>query len=403
LFKNRCKAQKFSVLLDNDILLDIFTDLRDLETDLRQRRGEAEYFSESNEQKAKKRNMLQSDKVIAWIESEESQLLWIDGNYILSRTNFLMSFATPLAIDAACNYETIMVLKYFCSQNSASRNPCCTLMQALIVQILKQYPQILGKEGSKLSRSTLTEAAHNITNLWDIFTSCLFDEAHVNAHRIYIIIDSVDELSSGQADDYNTLMSRLNALISGKNKLIKVLLTARILPDTVMASEISNALSIPQRKWSLVPFMDELPMQHKFSEIQEGRCKTITFPEIMLLYPPKTVIYATEDGEVRAYVVYEISGMTETMPGRFDPLHLGVWSIDHNGAYFTKRYKDLTITQFSGSRAVTELRYVPAGYLTEESHVRVKLMKRGQWYWQLGSEAQLCLHHGTVSHADGFS
>jgi hypothetical protein len=206
---------------DADIL-DIFTDLRD-ETILRQHRSEREYFSETNEQKTKKRNMLQSNEIIDWIESEESQLLWIDGNYILSRASFLTSFATPLAIDAACNYESIMVLKHFCSDTSVSGSSCYILMQSLIAQVLKQHPQIFRKDGTKVSRSTLTQATRNLTKLWDIFTECLFDRTHVNANRTYIILDSVDELSSGQADEYNLLMGRLNDLIRNENQLIKVL------------------------------------------------------------------------------------------------------------------------------------------------------------------------------------
>jgi hypothetical protein len=171
-----------------------------------------------------------------------------------------------------------------------------------------------------------------------------------------------------------------------------------------MATDISNALSVPQRRWSLVPFQDDLPtLQHKFSEIQEGRCKTITFPQLMLLYPPKTVIYTRYDKEFKAYVVFEISGAVETMPGRFDPLHLHVWSIDHNGIYFTKRYRDLIITQFSGSKAVRDLYYIPAGYLPEESYVRDRLLERGRWYWVLASRPQLCSHQGRVRSADDLS
>jgi Domain of unknown function (DUF7025) len=129
-------------------------------------------------------------------------------------------------------------------------------------------------------------------------------------------------------------------------------------------------------------------MQHKFSEIREGRCKDILFPEIMLLYPPKTVIFTREDGQYRAFVVYEISGMVETMPGRFDPLRLRVWSVDHNGKYFTKRYQDLDIGQFSGKKAVVDLRYIPAGYLPNEFEARMQLAKRGRKYCTHGMRSR---------------
>jgi hypothetical protein len=169
--------------------------------------------------------MLQSENVIAWIESEESQILWIDGNYFLGRTDFLTSFSTPLAIDAACNYESIIILKYFSAHVTASRSNCSTLLQALIAQLLKQHPQLLGGEGSQITRATLKAAGRNMPKLWDIFTGSL---SHIQADRFYIIIDGVDELGSDQDDDYGILMSRLNTLINEGNKLTKVLLAARI-------------------------------------------------------------------------------------------------------------------------------------------------------------------------------
>ena len=389
--------ESVGIVLDDDELFDIFTDLRDLDLNQRQSQEADEQNLGSHKQKAKRRNMLQSEKVISWIESEVSQLLWIDGNHILSRTDFLTSFATPVAIDAACNYESIVILKYFSSQGPTSRDTCSTLLQALIAQLLKQHPRLLGKEGDKISRSSLREAGRSVTKLWDIFHTSL---SEIKVDRIYIIIDGFDELVPDQSDEYTILMSRLNALIDSNHKLVKVLLTVRLIPKLPMASEISNALSVPQRKWSLVPFKNDLPtMQHKFSEIHEGRCKEITFPEIMLLYPPMTVIFTREDGEYRAFVVYEISGMVETLPGRFDPLHLRVWSIDHNGKYFTKRYQDLAISQFSGRKSISELRYIPAGYVPNESEVRLQLMERGRRYWRVGEKPKLWSNIGPVRYA----
>lgn len=368
----------------------MFTELRDLKAE-REHAKKTEFISETTEQKTKRRNMLRSDEIISWIESNESRLLWIDGSNILSRSHFLASFVTPLTVDAVCNYESITILKHFCGSSSSTRNSCLAVVQVLVAQLIKQYPHLIGEGDSKLSRPKLIEAAKDFRKLWELFANCLTDKTHPSLNHVYIIIDSIDELEIGNQHEYDLLMLRFNQLARQEGLLVKILLSSRVLPAGPVASDISDSLSVPHRKWSLMPFEDNLPMlQSKFSEIQEGRCKTITFPQLMLLYPPKTIIYTKTGDHYRAYVVFEISGATETMPGRFDPLHLRVWSVDHNGSYFTKRYHDLSITQFSGDRKVKDLRYIPAGYLPEEAGVRDLLIERGRRYWKLGEKPHFC-------------
>lgn len=393
-------------VLGDDEVFEIFEELRDFEEHLRQTREDDEQTSASEEQRTKKRNILKSDRVMAWIESEKSEILWIDGNYVLSRTNFLTSFAMPVAIDAACNYEVINILKHFPNRASPSRNTCSVLLQALIAQLFKQDPGLFGSKESKLPRSDLREAGRDVLKLWNIFTSSL---SNSNADRIYIILDGVDELRADHDDDFTVLTNSMAALVGDNIKLIKILLTARVLPNLPTAPDMSNSLSLP-RRWSLVPFKNELlTMQNKFSEINEGRCREITFAQIILLYPPKTVVFTKEDYEYRAFVVHELSGMSETMEGRFEPLHLRVWSIDHNGRYFARRYFDLIIRQFSGSKSITDLQYIPARYLPKESEVRSQLAERGRKYWMLGekprewlSKGVGCPHHPRMLIADLF-
>ncbi|CAG8983102.1 hypothetical protein HYALB_00004544 [Hymenoscyphus albidus] len=371
-------------------ILDIFTDLRDFEAE-KEQAEETKFVPETTEQRTKRRNMLQSDEIITWIESERSQLLWIDGSYLLSRSYHLASFITPLTIDAACNYELITILKHFCSSSHSTRNSCLALLQALVSQIIKQHPEVAEGDDAKISRSKLPQAAKDFTKLWELLKDCLTVKSHHDLHRVYIIIESIDELQSVNMDNYNILMLRLHDLIRQDGLLVKILLSSRVLPGAPVASDISNSLSVPHRKWALLPFEENMPMlQRKFSEIQEGRCKSITFPQLVLIYPPKTLIYTKVGDAFQAYVIFEISGATETMPGRFDPLHLRVWSVDHNGTYFTKRYLDLDITQFSGSRELKDLRYIPAGYLPDESRVRNMLVERGRRYWELAEEPQYC-------------
>lgn len=51
--------------------------------------------------------------------------------------------------------------------------------------------------------------------------------------------------------------------------------------------------------------------------------------------------------------------------------------------------KNLSISQFSGFRAISELRCIPTGYLPEEPKVRAQGATRGRHYWSMGGKSHL--------------
>ena len=67
--------------------------------------------------RSKQRNRTRLQKVIDWIDSDSSQLLWIDGNKILRRSDFAISFATPIMILGESKYKTILILRHFCDDH----------------------------------------------------------------------------------------------------------------------------------------------------------------------------------------------------------------------------------------------------------------------------------------------
>ena len=73
---------------------------------------------------------------------------------------------------------------------------------------------------------------------------------------------------------------------------------------------------------------------------------------------------------MRAYVVSGISGGEAIASGKFQPLVIDCWYIEHNGKSFIKSKEDFRIAQFVGIQDVSALRLVPAGYLTDEAEHR---------------------------------
>ena len=326
---------------------------------------------------------MRTDKVMAWLNSESSQLLLIDGDNVLSRMEFSMSFAAPLLLLGESNYETVLILRHFCGdQASHKANRYRTLLQALLHQLFQQYPQVLTRKKASLTR----ELSSDVAALWGLFLDCLQD---VNAHCTFIVIDNIDVLGNEadvDAEDGRLVIERLNALVQDETKLVKILLTASLAVDRTSSLEGHAALTVPQRKGSLAIVQDELALvPHKMFEIQQKRFMTISFAELTMLYVPNTTIYTVEDGELRAFVIVELSGMEPRWSESYNALQMRAWFVDHNGQHIARRYCDLTVTQFSGRRAIKDLRYIPGGYLPNESEQRKILIARGRLWWTRSS------------------
>jgi hypothetical protein len=339
---------------------EIFPELRAYHLDLSLRERMTEQAPEMRGHRSKLRNMLKIDKVMDWVQSDTSQLLWIDANEVLRRLDFNMLFAAPILLIGESNYESTLILRHICGEHE-SLNIYNLLVQALLYQIFEQNPHIFKRKRAAITR----ECSSDLSALWDLFLDCL---GEVNADCTFIIIDGIDALktraSEDAAEEGNLLMKKLNALVK-----------------------------------------DELALApHKMNEIYERRCKTVSFAEIQMLYGLNTTIYTFADEEIRAFVVTEVSGGEPLSLESYSPLQIRAWSIDHNGSYLARRYHNLRISQFSGQRAVMDLRYVPAGYLPKESERRSRLIARGKRWWAysdgihhvriISENAEVCMYKG---------
>jgi hypothetical protein len=118
-------------------------------------------------------------------------------------------------------------------------------------------------------------------------------------------------------------------------------------------------------------------------EIQEKMCKKVSFFEMACLYSSNSTVFTFEDGELRAFIVTERSGMEQLSPSTWAPLRIRTRYICHNGNAFVWRGHDFLISQFGGQRLVGELKYIPGGFLPKEAEHRVALIARGRKYWTL--------------------
>lgn len=349
-----------------------------------------EQTSEMRVHRSKQRNIMRIEEVMAWVESESSQLLWINGHNVLRRSVFSMSFATPLLVLGESNYETTLVLRHFCGDSPAyGAKGYRLLVQALLYQIFHQYPKVFDRKKQSLTR----EATSTVTTLWDLFLDSLTE---VNADCTFIIIENIDvlkEAANSDVDEENFIVQQLHNLVQDSTKLIKIMLIASLARDHLSSSEGRSALMLTQRRVSTNILQDEVALvPHRLIEIQQKRCKSITFAEITMLYVPNTTVYTIEDDELRAFIILELSGMEPRSFESYNPLHMRAWSIDHDGQNVVRRYHDLTVPQFSGRKEIKYLQYVPAGYLPNENEKRINMIARSKRWWQYS----FGIHHVTT-------
>jgi hypothetical protein len=393
--------------LDNEenldqLLREVFVELREFNQDSKRHQRMIEKLPEMRPYKTKNLNLLRTDKIMRWIESDASQLLWINGNSVIGRYDFNSMFVVPLLLFGESNFEQVLILRHFCGDNpSLKTNNYRTLVQALVFQTLKQRPRVFRGRIPSITRNETDD----ITKLWKLFLECVRE---VRADCSFIIIDCIDSLQDANTPEGSSerelILQNLDALVKDRGMLIKILLTSSLRPE-LSASSLTPELSFsslrpellastedqspgpaPRRRLSLAIIQNELPLvPQKLIEIQERRCRSLSFLQLCMIYPENSVIYTFNDGQLQAFIVDQLSGMEERSSDTYNALQVRAWSVDHNGRYFTKRYHDFLISQFPAERPITSLKYIPSGHLADEPEQRMKLIARGRRYWELGS------------------
>lgn len=370
---------------------EFFEELRDSYEDAARRARSIEQKPEMREHRSEQRNLLKTDQIIAWLMSDSSQLLWIDGNDLLRRSELSVLFVAPLVIMGESKHESLLIPRHSCGERESKQgSPYRLLVQALLYQVFEQHPGTLTQRKSSLTR----DLAGNVAGLWHLFLSCIKD---IKVDCTFIFIDQIDgfiEKADSDREEEKVVLQGLNSLVQDNTKLVKILLTASLAVDRASPSEGQAAMMIPRRKNSLATVHNELALvPHKLIEIQHRRCKAVSFAEITMLYLPGATVYTIEDGDLRAYVLLEMSGMEPRSFDSYNPLRMRAWSVGHNGQHIARQYHDLIVSQFSGKKEIRSMQYIPAGYLQNEIKERKRLIARGKLWWTYS----IGFHHVTIN------
>ncbi|KAL8371492.1 hypothetical protein RB595_001334 [Gaeumannomyces hyphopodioides] len=378
---------------DLDTLVrDVFVEYREFNDEVEEHRKVLEQQPEMRSHRTRKRNIGETEKIMGWIESTTSQLLWVNGNGVLGRHYFDACFVQPLVNFGDDVFESPLILRHFCGENPSARtNNYRRLVQSLIVQIFKQRPQVFRLKSASLRNDA--EKPKDLVQLLVLFLECI---RGAKSDCVFVIIDSIDCLQESQTVGRNSerqiLLEWLDALIKDNAMLIKILVTASLSRELPASIEDQMALVMQSplppgasgRRLSVDIMRDErLLIPQKLLEIQEGRCQRIAFAHLPLLYPPNSIIYAFNNGQLQAYIVLTPSGMEGQSHETYAPFHIRLWSIEHSGKCLGKRYHDFSISQFQGDKAIKDLRFIPSGYLKNESEARERLIARGRRYCEL--------------------
>ena len=382
--------------VDLDDLRDsIFPALKEVEDLLRERRSNREHGSPSSKTRHERAKEANVETIIEWVESKESDLLWLDGHGVLDERLWDLGFVQPVIADLLSSVDNSIVLNYFCKGLGIPTrlNTARTVIQTLIFQLLRQHKQTLQKHTNLVSKSRLREIAGDFDKSWQLFEDYL---QVCSPARVLIILGAVDLLSDQAADgtegssETPLLIERLGALARSPGMVVKILVTADT--DSKLRHKSPNGKSAND---DLVPRDSDLEISYhiprnklptnteKNLEILTGKCRQIKFEDIWLLYSPRSVIYTMHNGNWNATIVSELAGMEtyeEGLAQRLRPLTVRCWEIRQESGNLVRCRRTFTIHQFSNSRPISSLKHIPANYLESEADVRRNLIERGKQY-----------------------
>lgn len=368
----------------------LFPELREFrEAATRQQRANEE-LPNMRPYRTKRKGLEKSEMAMAWAESHKSEILWINGNEVLSREDFNASFVRPLVLVGESNFDTVIKLQHFCEENTAKTDPYVVMMQDLVAQVLRQHTSMTSQQKAAITRGRTSTTE----GLWDLLLELV---SGTDISCVFLTIGGIDHMvaHSFQPGEMRAqIVQRLRALTTDTHNVVKVMVAMGFMQSTT--TNVENIATLVRarhphnqdRRLSMDGLSSAFPgplMSQHLITIQEGRCRDVSFTEVPLLYPPGTMVYTQDNDILRAFVVSELSGMEPKPFGSFAPLQLRVWSIDHDGRRICRRYRDVVIKYFAGRKNISSLTCVPSGYLPGELTKRKQIVQRGRSYWSYRS------------------
>ena len=180
-------------------------------------------------------NLHQREEVRAWIESNQSELLWIDGFAETGNLDWTTNFCLEVG-DAAKPVKTITVLSYYCSghANTILSGRPETILHSFIFQLISRHRQMFTWIACRefcLTRSRFQEARESSTKLWALFHDCL---RIAGPPCLYVTLDNIDVLwsktckGSEGIERFEGILQGLNRLAREQKRLDKILVTSRL-------------------------------------------------------------------------------------------------------------------------------------------------------------------------------
>ena len=200
-------------------------------------------------------------EVQAWLRSQKSAVLWIDGFANSRASKWTTEFSVDVLLGA--NQQDSTVLFYFgdiatddfAEASSDYLASPKAIIHSFIAQLLRQHASLAGNNAGWLTAERWTEARRSTRAAWTLL-HYLLQSLSAKVRIIYLIIDSVDALSSVDNHSHNLepLLRRLSSLVtsspSGENKGPNNCLVIKMLLTSVAGSTHSllfppNAASLP--------------------------------------------------------------------------------------------------------------------------------------------------------------
>lgn len=133
----------------------------------------------------------------------------------------------------------------------------------------------------------------------------------------------------------------------------------------------------------------------RLTEIEEGRCKKISFDHSWLLYPPNTSVYQGKGKDNRQVVVYSTNAPVRNAKGQWSPYTIRCWDVDYEHKIFKRNFFSVVMEPYVGEKAIVNLDLIPARFMPNEEQLREELLARGQRYFDLNKTPTLQDYYGT--------
>ncbi|KAG8530428.1 uncharacterized protein KY384_004930 [Bacidia gigantensis] len=147
----------------------------------------------------------------------------------------------------------------------------------------------------------------------------------------------------------------------------------------------------------------------KLAEIQEGRCKKISYEKLWLLYSPNTAVYARKGSDIRQMVVYaRVRNPNKTLKltcwetkceklvnlpcGGNAPKNPLTSSLAQG--VFKRGFSELDIEPYAGEKSISNLELVPVQYMDKKDELHMKLVERGKRYFEMNKAPLLQSYFG---------